>query len=159
MEALGLAHTDYYESQLTEVAQSLIQAGGAASTWVLIGDLGAGKTTLIKALGQVWGITEAMSSPTFSIVNEYLLPNGEKLYHMDAYRLRKAQEALDIGWYNYVDSGQRLLIEWPQVLQDLLEFPYFCIILKAKVPERRTLFYGTITTESIHHAVMDWLPL
>lgn len=88
-------------------------------TLLFYGEMGAGKTTLIKELAKKIGVTDTLSSPTFSIVNEYELEN-DKLYHFDCYRLNKPEEALDIGIEEYLDSGHWNLIEWPEKIENLL---------------------------------------
>ena len=83
--------------------------------------MGAGKTTFITALCKELGVREdAVSSPTFAIVNEYLAASGEPVYHFDFYRIDKPAEALDIGLYEYLDSGALCLMEWPENIEGLL---------------------------------------
>ncbi len=83
--------------------------------------MGAGKTTFITAVCRTLGVDgDAVSSPTFSIVNEYRLPDGEPVFHFDFYRINKLAEALDIGFYDYIDSGALCLMEWPENIEELL---------------------------------------
>lgn len=82
--------------------------------------MGAGKTTLIKELCSHLGVSEGMSSPTFSIVNEYLGGRGEPVYHFDFYRINDVSEALDIGAEDYFFSGNYCFIEWPDRVVELL---------------------------------------
>lgn len=83
--------------------------------------MGAGKTTFISALCHSLGVdADAVSSPTFAIVNEYRTANGESVYHFDFYRIEDEREALDIGLYEYLDSGCLCLMEWPENIADLL---------------------------------------
>lgn len=83
--------------------------------------MGAGKTTFTTALCRQLGIREdAVSSPTFAIVNEYRTATGEAMYHFDFYRINKLAEALDIGLYDYLDSGGLCLMEWPENIEELL---------------------------------------
>ncbi len=83
--------------------------------------MGAGKTTFITALCKELGVREdAVSSPTFAIVNEYRAGDGEPVYHFDFYRIEDPAEALDIGLYDYLDSGALCLMEWPENIEDLL---------------------------------------
>lgn len=83
--------------------------------------MGAGKTTFTTAVCKELGVREdAVSSPTFAIVNEYRTASGESVYHFDFYRIAKPVEALDIGLYDYLDSGSLCLMEWPENVEDLL---------------------------------------
>ena len=83
--------------------------------------MGAGKTTFISALCRVLGVREdAVGSPTFAIVNEYRAASGEPVYHFDFYRIERPEEALDIGLYDYLDSGFLCLVEWPENIDGLL---------------------------------------
>jgi tRNA threonylcarbamoyladenosine biosynthesis protein TsaE len=84
------------------------------------GEMGAGKTTLIKAIASELGIKGMTSSPTFSLVNEYLSETGETVYHFDVYRLKKQDEALDMGIEEYLYSGNRCFIEWAEKIPDLI---------------------------------------
>src|SRR5699024_7875493 len=81
---------------------------------------GAGKTTLIKSLAKQLGVTDTISSPTFSLVNEHITATGEKFYHFDLYRLNSLEEALDIGIEDYLDSDAWIFIEWPERIIPLL---------------------------------------
>lgn len=83
--------------------------------------MGAGKTTFVTAVCKALGVQEdAVSSPTFAIVNEYRSGSGEPVYHFDFYRIEKLEEALDIGLYDYLDSGALCLMEWPENVEPLL---------------------------------------
>jgi tRNA threonylcarbamoyladenosine biosynthesis protein TsaE len=84
------------------------------------GPMGAGKTTLIKSLARKLGVNDAVSSPTFSIVNEYRTATGDKLFHFDAYRLRDENEAYNIGMDEYLYSGDRCFIEWAEKIPGLI---------------------------------------
>ncbi len=83
--------------------------------------MGAGKTTFTTAVCKALGVNaDAVSSPTFAIINEYRNASGEPVFHFDFYRIEKATEALDIGLYDYLDSGALCLMEWPENIEDLL---------------------------------------
>ncbi len=83
--------------------------------------MGAGKTTFTTALCAHLGVKEdAVSSPTFSIINEYRSSTGQSIYHFDFYRIERLEEALDIGLYDYLDSGSLCLMEWPENIEPLL---------------------------------------
>lgn len=84
------------------------------------GSMGAGKTTFIKAVCDVLGVTDTVNSPTFAIVNEYLAASGDSVYHFDFYRIKKIEEAYDFGYEDYFYSGNLCLIEWPELIEELL---------------------------------------
>lgn len=101
---------------LPEVVAALLEMGKHLPVWTFTGDLGAGKTTLIKALAEELGIRDAVSSPTFNYVNDY----DGKLYHFDCYRLKNVQEALNLGLEEYLDLDKPCWVEWPEVISPLL---------------------------------------
>ena len=84
------------------------------------GELGAGKTTLIKVLCQDLGVTDEMSSPSFGLVNAYATAQADDVYHFDLYRLRSTRELVDIGWFDYLDQEKIMFIEWPEMAGELL---------------------------------------
>lgn len=94
-------------------------AGLPVSLILFSGNLGAGKTTLIQRLCRKWGVEEAVTSPTFSLVNAYK-SGTELFYHFDLYRLKTPEELPDIGWYEYLDSGAKCLVEWPEMAAEIL---------------------------------------
>ena len=109
------------EAELPQVATTLLDRLPEGGVVLLRGDLGAGKTTLVKACCTRLGIDPAeVNSPTFSIVNEYRLPGGEPIYHIDLYRLESPEEAEDIGLEEYLDQGRYCFIEWPDIAAPLL---------------------------------------
>ncbi len=110
--------------ELETLVPEILDAGKGVSIWLLHGQMGSGKTTLTRALCNFLGTTDNVSSPTFPIVNEYLLSSGDKLYHFDLYRLQTLREALDIGIEEYLDSGSWCLIEWPGLIESLLPDTY-----------------------------------
>ena len=101
------------------VAMEFLRAAGDKRIFAFHGDLGAGKTTFIKALCEQLGVEDAMSSPSFSIVNEYHA-DGKSVFHFDLYRLRKPEEAFDIGLEEYLYSGNYCFVEWPEMAGELL---------------------------------------
>ena len=96
-----------------------------SSIFLFSGDLGSGKTTMIKQICKDLGVVDEISSPTFSLVNEYRTKDDLPVYHFDLYRLKDLDEAQNIGITEYLDSGNLCLIEWPELILPLLEFPYF----------------------------------
>ena len=102
--------------------------------------MGAGKTTFTTALCRLLGVKEdAVSPPTFAIVNEYRDASGEPVFHVDFYRITKLSEALDIGFYDYVDSGYLCLIEWPENIEDILPEETLKVTIRVNPDESRTL--------------------
>lgn len=131
----------YHLQDISQAAQTLLQRSGGRPIWAFSGEIGAGKTTLIKALCQQLGAPQTVSSPTFSLVNEYAATDGTPFYHMDLYRLDDLEEALDIGIEEYLDSGRRCLIEWPELIEPLLPEDTFRIKLEiADDCHRKILF-------------------
>ena len=111
-------HFTYSLKDLPEIADKVL-LNTEHKTLLFYGEMGAGKTTLIKEIAKKIGVLETISSPTYSIVNEYEIEN-DKLYHFDCYRLNNTDEALDIGIEEYLESGFWNLIEWPEKISDLL---------------------------------------
>lgn len=106
----------------------------------LYGEMGAGKTTFTTALCRVLGVREdAVSSPTFAIVNEYRTLDGEPLFHFDFYRIEKLEEALDIGFYDYIDSGCLCIMEWPENIDGLLPEDTLKVTIKVNSDLSRTI--------------------
>jgi|SRR6185437_15553657 len=116
-------------SQLPGIASEIIKFAENARIFLFYGDMGAGKTTLIKSLCEHLGTTEPVTSPTFSIVNEYVGKNS-KIYHFDFYRLKNQTEALDLGYEEYFYSGAYCFIEWPEKIPDLLPEHYVSLTIK-----------------------------
>ena len=107
--------------ELHEAARQMVQAMGEHTVFAFYGKMGAGKTTLIKALCDVLGVSDMVNSPTFSLVNEYRSDTtGELIYHFDCYRLENEAEAQDIGVEDYFDCGALCFIEWPERIDGLL---------------------------------------
>lgn len=102
------------------IAAQLFELAHQKKIWAFYGDLGAGKTTLIKAICAATGVTAEVSSPTFSMVNQYQTRSGNAVFHFDFYRIKTIEEAYDIGYEEYFDSGNLCLIEWPETIEPLL---------------------------------------
>jgi tRNA threonylcarbamoyladenosine biosynthesis protein TsaE len=109
---------------LPAVAKKCLKAAGNYRVWLFYGEMGAGKTTFIKALGEQLEVIDTMSSPTFSIVNEYATRQQQRIFHFDFYRLKNELEAYDIGTEEYLDSGNYCFIEWPEKISGLIPPQY-----------------------------------
>ncbi len=105
---------------IAEAAARFAAAMGPRRVFAFHGKMGAGKTTFIKALCQCLGVDDMVNSPSFAIVNEYQDGRGEPVYHFDFYRLKQLSEAYDMGCEEYFYSGHLCLIEWPDIVSDLL---------------------------------------
>lgn len=105
--------------ELPATAGKLLSFANEERVFLFYGEMGAGKTTFIKALCNQLGVADTVSSPTFSIVNEYESSQGS-VYHFDFYRLKDQSEAFDLGYEDYLYSGQYCLIEWPEKIPDLI---------------------------------------
>ena len=108
------------EKDLDAVAQEILNAYPSARIFALEGELGAGKTALIKAFCRALGVDQAVLSPTFALVNEYTDEEGEPVYHFDFYRIRKLEEVMDIGYEEYLYSGYYCFLEWADMIRELL---------------------------------------
>lgn len=105
---------------LPDVASEILEALAGRSVVAFYGEMGAGKTTLIRAIASRLGVTDTVTSPTFALVNQYRTGTGDKLYHFDFYRIARIEEAYDLGYEEYFYSGDLCLIEWPEKIGDLL---------------------------------------
>jgi len=124
--------------ELGEVVSFLIQQIKEGYKIVLLsGDLGSGKTTLTKAICDQLDVKEPVSSPTFSLVNEYFSPVFGTIYHMDLYRLEKADDLVQIGLEEYLDSGQPCLIEWPGIAEPYIMMPHLRVNIRVETDNIR----------------------
>ena len=111
----------YELSDIDSVAERILN-NAKSKTLLFYGEMGAGKTTLIKSLIKALGSKDSVSSPTFSLVNEYESKEGS-IYHFDFYRIEDENEALDMGIEDYLNKDSWKMIEWPQNISKLLDFP------------------------------------
>ncbi|MDY0779603.1 tRNA (adenosine(37)-N6)-threonylcarbamoyltransferase complex ATPase subunit type 1 TsaE [Tenacibaculum sp. IB213877] len=110
---------NYSLNELTSIAEEVV-ANAKHKILLFYGDMGVGKTTLIKELCKVLGVEDVANSPTFSLVNEYLTYKGETVFHFDFYRIEEEEEAYDMGIEDYFYSDNWCLIEWPENVKNLL---------------------------------------
>ena len=107
-------------NEINAAAAEFLKELGDRKIVAFYGSMGAGKTTFIKAICDVLGVIDTVNSPTFAIVNEYLAASGSSIYHFDFYRIKKIEEAYDFGYEDYFYSGDLCLIEWPELIEELL---------------------------------------
>ncbi len=110
----------YTLSELHQAAEWLLAQIGERKVLAFYGQMGAGKTTLIKELCHALRVTDNVTSPTFALINEYHTADYEQIFHFDFYRIKKLEEAYDLGYNEYFDSGSLCLVEWPELVEDLL---------------------------------------
>jgi tRNA threonylcarbamoyladenosine biosynthesis protein TsaE len=131
-------------ADLEAIAQQCLKVAGSSRVWLFKGEMGAGKTTFIKAIARNLGVVDTMSSPTFSIVNEYATGQDERIFHFDFFRIKSEREAFDIGAEEYFYSGNYCFVEWPEKIPGLLPSQHAEIVIS---PENET--YRTIAL-SVH---------
>ncbi|MEB2777296.1 tRNA (adenosine(37)-N6)-threonylcarbamoyltransferase complex ATPase subunit type 1 TsaE [Algoriphagus sp. D3-2-R+10] len=124
---------------MEKAVKVVIGAAADEKVWVFQGDMGAGKTTLIKALSKAFSITDQVSSPTFGIVNHYENQSGEIFYHFDFYRMDDPTEALDIGIEEYFYSGNYCWLEWAEKIAAFLPDNFFLIRISNDSETKRSL--------------------
>lgn len=128
---------EFHISDISVIAQQILSSTNR-KIFLFYGTMGAGKTTLIKALVKQLGVSESASSPTFSLVNEYHADQlnfknqkeNKPIYHFDFYRINHENEAFDIGFEEYIDSGSYCFIEWPEKIKNVLPLDAISIHLK-----------------------------
>jgi len=127
---------------LDRAAAEFIAAVGGEKLIAFYAPMGAGKTTFTTALCRHLGVdADAVSSPTFAIINEYRTKTGESIYHFDFYRIDDPAEALDIGLYDYLDSGCLCLMEWPEKVEALLPDETLRVHIRVEPDDSRTLYW------------------
>ena len=105
---------------IQEAAKEFINRMGEGKVFAFYGKMGAGKTTFIKALCETLGVKDVITSPTFSLLNEYTDGKGNSIYHFDFYRIKKLEEVYDMGYEDYFYSGNLCLLEWPELIEEIL---------------------------------------
>jgi tRNA threonylcarbamoyladenosine biosynthesis protein TsaE len=120
----------YDIAAIDTIAEKIISAVKHKRVWCFYGEMGAGKTTLIKQICEKLGVTSDMTSPSFGIINEYKTNKNDTIFHFDFYRIKNESEALDLGIYEYLDSGKYCFLEWPENIDSLLDDDYLKIYIK-----------------------------
>ena len=111
---------NYTLQNIVDAAANIIAHSNHRKLWIFRGEMGAGKTTLIKSICELLQVKDEISSPTFSLVNEYHTTNGKKVFHFDFYRIKSIEEVYDMGYEDYFYSNQICLIEWPEKIEEIL---------------------------------------
>lgn len=125
--------------ELPDVAEEVLRSLEGRSIVLFRGEMGAGKTTLIRAIMAELGSEDTISSPTFAIVNHYSTASGDAVYHFDFYRIERPEEALDFGYEEYFYSGDLCLVEWPEKIEGLLPEEVMTVSIVADSEEERTI--------------------
>jgi tRNA threonylcarbamoyladenosine biosynthesis protein TsaE len=120
-----------HKKYLPVAARRILEYTSGKKLLAFYGSMGAGKTTIIKAVCKILGAEDIVTSPTFTLVNEYRTTTGEVLYHIDFYRIKKKEEVLDLGIEEYFNSGFFCLMEWPELIGEIL--PPETVIIKITV--------------------------
>ncbi len=123
--------------ELKEVARAILDGLKGRNIVLLNGSMGAGKTTLVRAIAECAGSSDCVTSPTFAIVNEYLTSSNETIYHFDMYRIETPSEALDFGVEEYLSSGELCLIEWSERIESLLPEDVMTVNIEVLSPTKR----------------------
>ncbi|MCE5205339.1 MAG: tRNA (adenosine(37)-N6)-threonylcarbamoyltransferase complex ATPase subunit type 1 TsaE [Porphyromonadaceae bacterium] len=124
---------------IKRAASVFLKEMGHNKVFAFYGNMGAGKTTFIKALCEALGVAETVSSPTFAIINEYRGTEGTPIFHFDFYRINKIEEAFDFGYEDYFYSGNLCFIEWPELVESILPQDAVKIAIRVAEDGRRIL--------------------
>ncbi|HHT51891.1 MAG: tRNA (adenosine(37)-N6)-threonylcarbamoyltransferase complex ATPase subunit type 1 TsaE [Bacteroidales bacterium] len=122
---------------IEDIAEAILELYPQESVYLFYGEMGGGKTTLIKALCDQLDVVSGVTSPTFAIINEYWTQQQEPIYHFDFYRIEKDQEVIDLGVHDYIESGHYCFIEWPEKVDHLLKPPYVVVKINQLSPDTR----------------------
>ncbi len=124
---------------IQEAARQFVSLMGKGKVFAFYGKMGAGKTTFIKAICKELGVEDVITSPTFALVNEYTAGNGDPVYHFDFYRIKKIDEVYDMGYEDYFYSGALCLLEWPELVEELLPQETVSITITVSDNDARTI--------------------
>jgi len=129
---------------LPAIARTILSDRSTDTMFALDAKMGAGKTTLIKELCAVLGVEETVSSPTFSLVNEYEAADSRPVFHFDFYRIKQIEEVFDIGYEEYFYSGDYCFIEWPEMVLELLPETYVYVSIEVNDKDERLISWKKV---------------
>ena len=124
---------------LHSAARQFLKHSGKNKIFAFYGSMGAGKTTIIKAVCELLGAIDIISSPTFTLVNEYRTSGGESLFHLDFYRIKKLEEVFDFGIEEYLTGDSYCFMEWPELAEEILPAETVRVRISVDEYEQRTL--------------------
>ena len=124
---------------IREAARQFISHIGDRRVFAFYGNMGAGKTTFIKAVCEELGVTDVVTSPTFAIVNEYTAADGGRIFHFDFYRIKKLEEVYDMGYEDYFYSDALCFIEWPELIDEVMPDDAVKVTIKENADGTRTV--------------------
>ena len=124
---------------IADAARQFVDAMGENKVFAIFGPMGVGKTTFVKAICEILGVEDTITSPTFAIVNEYRTNTGDQIFHFDFYRIRKVEEVYDMGYEDYVYSGAVCFLEWPELIEELLPEDAVRVTLSEEEDGTRTI--------------------
>jgi tRNA threonylcarbamoyladenosine biosynthesis protein TsaE len=127
------------KSHLLTAARKLLKSSGGKKIFAFYGSMGAGKTTIIKSVCEVLGAVDIISSPTFTLVNEYRTSSGESIYHIDFYRIKKLEEVFDFGVEEYLSGNSYCFMEWPDMVEEILPVETVRVRITVDSDEHRIL--------------------
>ncbi len=119
--------------------RKLLHAAGNRKIFAFYGAMGAGKTTIIKSICRELDASDTVTSPTFTLVNEYKTSSGESIFHIDFYRINKQEEVYDFGIEEYLTGDSYCFMEWPELIEELLPQETFKIKIKVEAGDQRIL--------------------
>lgn len=127
---------------LPDAAEKIIELCPQGGVIAFYGEMGAGKTTLIREICASLGVSDTVTSPTFALINQYLAADGRTIYHFDFYRINRLEEAFDLGYEEYFDSGALCLVEWPEKIESLLPEDTINVDIAITSPTSRSVTVG-----------------